>query len=849
MSDWEFLLQKEGDQTWLPLESAGVEILEGRYRIVASTHIPNTEVQIRIVHYSTEETPPIKRVQKRSSLTHSQGLIAIIPFTSLKPGKWEFHCEAKSTTTSSAKPQQYIVHLEVLPIEYEVSDYTPQLDSETPAQYEFPDLEYQQNTELITDENVLNFPSQLDTDLGEIRIEENREKNLVDSTQYEVKKQFENIRQEQFVKTENIIQLPKIDDTKEANILREEATEENRENELIENQKIQLPNIPENQSIVTEKVNQEETKTEAILLTQRSANANSEPSSISATNSTLQQPTLQLILDQAAYIAQPGEALILSGEVTIDIKSQSQSQSQPNKPMGGFEKIYPTSSKKTDDIATNNQPIINANLQICLRNPQTSEILVESEQILPDQVPPIIFACSIHLPEDIKSRLILGQIILRNETETLASKSFTITAPLQEWLEVIDDNFVEEQHQTTTPESTKSDRKPPSFQDLVAEINQKSDGEQPLPPQIYKPLNKAVTGNKWDADALELPTFGNPLPDNLAKDRPKINELLVKSESATESDKNQLDDVWEDAASTPEQTKLQAETTESDESELETTENEETLDIKQNVVPFPTNFAPKNKAFKALKLEDRFFSRLNSLSNDSELSQWMKASSAPPSEEIEASTKLEKASESTKEQTDAKGKEDNDPMDTITDDPEFTNENFSGEIDWEAQEFVVEDELHEQSFPNQEQKWSTGLANIPQPPEESIETQPYIFPEDQPLPVPDIEVMAKDVIAGREVKVRVQLPDSLPRIYVKIWVYDRQAQAIVAGPRWLTDFIPNGMGQLEVITDLDIAYGCLEIKFEAIAVEMQTHRESHKAVIERLVIPPPPPSLPFDNLS
>ena len=105
MSHWEFLLQKEGDQTWLPLESADVEILEGRYRIVANTHIANTEVQIRIIHDSTEETPPVRRVHRRSSHTRSQGLMSIIPFTHLKPGKWELCCFAKLSTSSKEAKQ------------------------------------------------------------------------------------------------------------------------------------------------------------------------------------------------------------------------------------------------------------------------------------------------------------------------------------------------------------------------------------------------------------------------------------------------------------------------------------------------------------------------------------------------------------------------------------------------------------------------------------------------------------------------------------------------------------------------------------------------------------------------
>lgn len=822
MSDWEFLLQKEGDQTWLPLESADVEILEGRYRIVASTHIANTEVQIRIVHYSTEEIPPVRRVQKRSSHTHSQGLIAIIPFTRLKPGKWEFHCQAKS--------KQHIVHLEVLPIEYEVSDFSQQLDvdAETKPQYVVPDSLPQQNSELVTDENTLILSSQLDADEVEIKGEENIDKNITDSAKVsqtkkvEEIKQFDGVGQEKLAETVNIVDLPRIDRRKEANIFSQNQpekttqisgeskimpaqTEANQENVEAEHQKIELPKIPESQLTVPAKVNQE-TKTNAIAEGQL---------------------PLQLTLDQASYIVQPGEALILSGQVIPDIKTE------PTKPIGGFDQIYQTYSSKTDDLAKSHPPIVNGNLQICLRNPQTSEVLIDLQQTLPEQEPPIIFACSIQVPENIKSRLVLGQITLTDRTGTLASKSFTITAPLQEWLEAIDDNFVEDQHQAAILEPIKSYQKLPSFQDLVATINQthspqKSDVEGPLPPQIYKP----VAGG-WDSESLELPTFGNPPPENAAKDRLNINELLAKSESPTESNKNKLDDVWEDAVS-------QIETNEPD---SETTENQETTDIKQNLVPFPTKFAPKKKAFKALKLEDRFFSRLNSLINDSELSQWMKASSSPAEE-----TESEKAPKSTKEQA-AKDIEDSDPMSTIADDEEFADENFSGEIDWEAQEFVVEEEFNEPLFPNQEEQGRSDLAKILREPEDSIDTQPYVLPDDQPVPVPHLEVLAKDVVAGRQVKVRVQLPDALPRIYVKIWVYDRQAQAIVVGPRWLTDFIPNGMGQLETIADLEIAYGCLEIKFEAIAVEMQTSRESHKAVVERLVVPPPPPTLPFDNLS
>ena len=54
MKYWEFLIQKEGDETWLPLETQQVEILEGRYRVVAHTDRVNTPMEIRVSQLMTE---------------------------------------------------------------------------------------------------------------------------------------------------------------------------------------------------------------------------------------------------------------------------------------------------------------------------------------------------------------------------------------------------------------------------------------------------------------------------------------------------------------------------------------------------------------------------------------------------------------------------------------------------------------------------------------------------------------------------------------------------------------------------------------------------------------------------
>ncbi len=833
MSDWEFLLQKEGDDTWLPLESADVEILEGRYRIVANTYMANTEVQIQIIHDYTEEIPPVRRVHKRSSRTHSQGLISIIPFTRLKPGRWEFRCQPK-LTTSSIETKTNIVHLEVLPTEYDTSDFSQQLDPQNQELYVVADSK-PEPTDLITNENTSFFSGQIDTDEVAINLEKNTVKNNSELAKFEAIKSDETELldaqiQEESETMENITDLLDSDEQDEQNI-----QSQNQEVKNIENQLKELTEtLIKNSSILGQVKQEQEIELEAKKET--------DTDTTTQTNSILNYP-LELTLEQASYIAQPGEALIISGQIILDNQNQNIQSSE------GFNNLSLQNNltEKDSAITENNAPLVNGNLKISLRNPQTSETLIDVQHTLPEQVPPIIFACTISVPENIKTHLILGQIILTEHTETLANKSFTITTPLQNWLTAIDDNFVEDEHQGITPKTNLAARKPeqksPSFQELVEKINQsqpeqKPDKDQPLPPQIYQPVIA-----ESDSESLKLPKFGNRLPDNMAKDATQINDLLAKSNAPTDSD--EMDDVWENSDRSQEQTSSQPEI---EESESETVNKEEAPNTKQNLVPFPTKFAPINKAFKALKLEDRFFSRLNSLINDSELLQWMKNSSLPPTDATDKSTKLENTLES-KQKTEIEELPDNDSISVIVDDQEFASDN-DDKINWEAQEFVVEDEDRpEQILPNQEKQWSMGLGNLPQQQDESISTQPYILPDEQPVPIPDLEVLAKDVIAGRAVKVRVQLPEGLPRIYVKIWVYDRQAQTIVAGPRWLTDFIPNGMGQVEVITELDIAYGCLEIKFEAIAAEVQTNRESHKAVIERLVVAPPPPKLPFDDLS
>jgi len=114
MEYWEFLIQKEGDRTWQPLESPDVELQQGRYRILARSGRIDTEVDIRIIHQSTDEDPPKRRMQKRSRRTNSDGLMVLIPFTHLKSGIWEFRCRPDLITDLMGDSWKHTLRLQVL---------------------------------------------------------------------------------------------------------------------------------------------------------------------------------------------------------------------------------------------------------------------------------------------------------------------------------------------------------------------------------------------------------------------------------------------------------------------------------------------------------------------------------------------------------------------------------------------------------------------------------------------------------------------------------------------------------------------------------------------------------------
>ncbi|BAU13189.1 hypothetical protein LEP3755_37280 [Leptolyngbya sp. NIES-3755] len=125
---------------------------------------------------------------------------------------------------------------------------------------------------------------------------------------------------------------------------------------------------------------------------------------------------------------------------------------------------------------------------------------------------------------------------------------------------------------------------------------------------------------------------------------------------------------------------------------------------------------------------------------------------------------------------------------------------------------------------------------------------PLLLPEDQPVPDPIVTVSESELTRGTTTIARIKLPDILPKIYVKAWISDRQSRSLVEPPRWIIDFKPDGHGNLEATTEIKVPFESVEIRIEAIAVEVMTNRESRKVVIDRAVIPEEMPDLWLDDL-
>ena len=988
MEDWEFLLQKEGERSWQQIESPKIEIEAGRYRVVAHSSRTNADVEICVTHHSTEEFPPKRRSQKRSRRTNPEGLMVVIPFTYLKPGLWELRCGGDIMADFLGKSWQHAIQLQVLPKPTEVlpaaqpassvvdstpstvqadlsenltSTSAPDLAVETaPIEIETPSLtpvttasavpvpediplESQTNGKAVQEFNSSTLEAEseipLESQTNGKAAQDHNSSTLEAQPEIPVKSEIDGDEHQPFPITFVNVDLP---------IPLELAESDN-------NQVAFSPNLGEVATPTNPILEQSLQMLEQILqqvlepvLEEFDPPESSESPSSADLDQTpetpeselpLERQELILTLEEDALVTRRGEPLTITGKVDVlDVNQWNGSET-----------------------ASTLNSVFRGTLRYQLRDPQTSQALLDVRQALPEQALPLAFNHTLEIPPDCQTRLFLGKVTLYGSTPVaLTSQPFTITADLDELLETIipgtkvvpmakmlalTNKFASLQDNEVELEELAEDPLERVVLDLI-EPSQSQDSlplqpasQKPLPPQIYQPTatpkgskslqlpnlpKKPPAATSAESSAVEVkledtveqsvgiandlsPETPSPLPaetaeDTLVESRPQEtvqqsedgtlqeDAVIVADSSFSALDATQLSDS-SDTINSPWDTSTETEILEHSEltadSQLGTsdaepiawmnaTELEQQSAEVQSTKPSTDEPTAVDNAFQALKLQDRFWLRLNSLAADAELSKWLESDLSPPPNtteveevtpplnapqaiaEVEEVTQFMSFDESMWDESEQFGSEAANTTELQPPSQENTSLDWEtleqlqlvgvGDEDWADQEIVVEDEdipAPEQPMVKDETPKKVPLTElINSKPETRMPASPQL---NLPLPAPSIFVPTSELTAGEPMIVRVKLPPHQARLCVKLWVQDRQSRYLLDGPRWLVDLFPDSAGQLEAMTQVVIPFGSAEVRFEAIAIDLDSQRESHKVALDCVVVPPDLPSISLDE--
>ncbi|WP_416675119.1 hypothetical protein [Egbenema bharatensis] len=893
MAFWEFLLQKEGDRSWLPLESPQVEVLEGKYRVVARSSRTDTSVEIRIIHDATAELPPVRRTQKRHGKTNREGLIVVMPFTRLLPGTWQLRCMSDVMSDLMGSGWEYALHLHVLPIEPDIHDEwdsdwgegvtaaegvgfdpaselsalpQPEPIAATESPSEAPMFaELLQSDSTPTEANGETLSEEF---AGSLTNNTNKRSETHSPSRTSTQAQPDGPDHASDHGLDHISpDAPPITSAGEASNLLPlvPRSTDDRPSSLQE-----TAAQPAQEVVDSFRELENSTEASAPQPVDRAIDRESRSPEHSLGLARSHPNTLPLRLDlgQETYVAQRGQAVTLTGQVA-----------------------------SIDELLTYELLPVES-LEIRLYDPRTSRILVEKRQPLTARRLPFPFTCRITLPEHYQTYLVLGELVLYGAADgdvpppVLAIQSFNVTTDLHELIEAIANDYIVTEDAEldlplppeAAPTSAERDHRsnvsfPTPSQAIAPEISFKASSQQPLPPQLHpsspepfdrpnRPLElpsfNQVTaddqeGEPSDADALDLNRFDSESLDPLDSD---LDDPIAASatESGVADWGDKVDPLGQAAANAPGSNATAHSPLEADldrpsnlpESEasgrtgtarlvhppamtIETFKDEPIPDWDTNYWQSEPTTAteksvaatadsaepdsPEQAAFRALNLQDRFWERLQSLVVDRELSHWLEvlqAEEVGEMDESDSSIAVEEGS------TFPLGKLKRRPI--------------GRDAQLAAQEVLAEDELELGSTP------AAASIDSHQP------AMTLVLPIDEPVPVPELNAPSGELTAGQTLTVTVKLPDSQPQIFVKLWLSERQSRSILDAPRWLTEFLPDGFGDLLTRTELTVPHGCVEIQVEAIAVEMATQRESDKVTLVRKVIPANWSSYSFDEL-
>lgn len=817
MENWEFLLQRKGDKSWLPLESPTVEILEGQYRLAARSNLANVPVGIAIAYRPLADVRHQPLQQKLVKRLSHDGLLIVMPYTNFVPGLWQIDClsvQANPTQTEAqaeselgnadeTPPWKRTVKFDVIPVssefgsEWQYSDPDSDIDEDIETPSEFPnDIHTNALGIEQTEPKPLSYSSPI------LDIAEQRSTELVQSM-------FE-----------------------EFALFNDELEEENEESEPSRETASDRLNLDELVSPDPLADVQADLQSEAPL-----------------------QPRILLRLQQPQYIINDDNSFNLTG-----------------------------------DAYTHGE------IEVSLKDPQTLEVLVHERYAIAPvnrnaSTGAIPFSYAIVVPPPSEVQVLIGEVQIHPQqdfqqygdlfiTQQAIAVSYPASRVLPEMLKEVQKYQSQDNDSASSATPSRIDnpssypQSPQSFPQ-VARVKENFSTEPepkakpvpslslpPLPSNKPKPSVAAPEENQYSPASVSLPPL-QPLPNkataqNLNLENPPISEDY--SQSFPQVQMNELQQIEAEFARTDfSDNANNASVPKGDEPELlysfeeELPQDYEEL-LEQPKIESQGQSLPPLKNIPASSRDrhrnNRFLNKLQTLSAEAIAAQ--KASQRTEElllDHLPASAPLSGSENLSGLSIDL----DNPDQPPLTIAEESSLAELDRELDLELDrllapepeipehilnEYVWEENIDPNNFPIGNAIAST-LSETAQTIRNLQESSPQPLSEQEPVPIPELIVPMGEIVSGTPMIVTVRLPAIAPKFFVKFWIKDLQTRTIIDGPRWLLDFsvVPN-TEFIETRTNISIPLSSVDVAFEAIAIEAQTQRESHKVRVTRAVTPP-----------
>ncbi|GAB1538042.1 hypothetical protein NUACC21_06980 [Scytonema sp. NUACC21] len=836
MENWQFLIQQQGDRSWRPLESPNEEIIEGRYRVVARSSRANMDVEVRIVHTSTLEMPPKRRIQRRTRRTNAEGLMAVIPYTYLKPGIWELRCSSDLVSDVLGTPWQQSVRLQVLP---KVTITQGEQENEN-KEVLAAESQIENEEEIIaqpvnpvwlkgeTAEQIVNHLIELAIPDSEQVLED--EKAVADSPEsvpdcplaLTLDKEIytvswgENITINGSVKLKETEARENIEKIYSGEIRVELHSPQG--SELIRRVRQSLPEklIPFNIRCSVEIPTECASKLiladvslygtisvggDTLLLARESFTIAADVAELLAISTTANQSTTDIVEDTQAQSALTITSDTKKSNITLDLELfnlvKTAKTSQPVIANPVVTKTLPPSIKRR------------SLRQSAPQLPTVSQR--QNQQIASSVVVPALPSAD---KED--SLTAIGQTRSRGTTFPYLRRITVISDDKQKVegkpIELF--NFQPPIHnqqiltETHNEDFSQLEVGKTQFQDesLIQDLSESA--ERDTQPQV-EPLNDSsqlVVEKRQSQEQV----YSNLVPPSNA-------ELIVIGDSFT----SPLIKKWMQTQgySIPEPINLQ--------------DQDQDYDI--TTVPVEAICSESRSEAIAVTQEQE---KVENQATGTETQEQGDAENQATGTETQEQVAIDSVA-------DVVDVADELPA-SPTDSPSVATFQYGKTPSmWLAQEIVVDDDTFDEPLAD---------TSIPNPSQEEEQTgvTPTLLPSTlviaEPLPVPQLFLPKGELISGKSIMVRVQLSERRPELAVKLWVEDCQTRVLIDGPRWLTNLLPLISPGMEELVQINVPFGCLEIRVEAIAVDMATQQESDKVSIQRAVVPPDLPTLLPDEL-